>query len=410
MVIATTERPPKFDGKSRYRSSDAFETRAIRAGQDPCVATGSTIVPVYQTATFTQDEVGVDRGFDYSRTGNPTRLALERQLAALERARHGLSFASGMAAVAGACSWLTSGDHIVATADCYGGTYRFFVDILARSGIETTFVDSTDVAAIEAAIQPKTKLLWIETPTNPLLRVADLEAIAKIKRHGQVLAVDNTFCSPYFQQPLALGADLVVHSTTKYINGHSDVIGGAVILNDERLFETISFYQNGAGAVPGPQDAYLTLRGAKTLAVRMRQHEHSSFAVARWLEARDDVAQVFYPGLESHPDHALAKRQQSGFGGMLSFRVAGGAHRAQDVAKSTRLFNLAVSLGGVESLICLPANMTHKSVPAERRAELGITPDLLRLSIGLEDAGDLIDDLRDALSVTKVGYELEATA
>jgi cystathionine beta-lyase/cystathionine gamma-synthase len=388
--------PPSTSRRSR--PTDAFETRAIRAGQDPCTATGSTIVPVYQTATFTQSAVGVDLGFDYSRTGNPTRLALERQLAALENATFAACFGSGMAAVDGACAVLRSGDHVIATGDCYGGTYRYFADVLARSGIETTFVTTDDLAAFEAAITPETKLLWVETPTNPLLRLADLAAIASLKRPGQILAVDNTFCSPYFQQPLDFGADLVVHSTTKYINGHSDVVGGAVVTNDERLFEKIAFHQNAVGAVPGPQDAYLTLRGAKTLALRMRQHERNALAIARYLETRSDVVRVFYPGLPSHPDHELAKRQQRGFGGVLSFRVAGNAQRALQVARSTRLFNLAVSLGGVESLICCPAAMTHKSVPTERLAELGITPDLLRLSVGLEDAGDLIADLDESLS------------
>jgi cystathionine gamma-lyase len=382
----------------RLRTSDAFETRAIRAGQDPCAATGATIVPVYQTATFTLDAVGTDRGFDYSRTGNPTRLALERQIAALEDARFALAFASGMAAVAATCALLRTGDHIVATADLYGGTYRYLVDVLGPAGIETTFVDTADVASVGAALRPATRLLWVETPTNPLLRLADLAAIAAVKRPGQVLAVDNTFCSPYFQQPLGLGANIVVHSTTKYINGHSDVVGGAVATNDAALHERLAFYQNAAGAVPGPFDAYLTLRGAKTLALRMRQHERNALAVARWLESHPDVTRVYYPGLASHPDHALALRQQRGFGGVLSFRVRGGVQRALTIAKGMRLFNLAVSLGGVESLVCCPAAMTHKTVPAERLAQLGITPDLLRLSVGLEDADDLIADLAEGLA------------
>jgi cystathionine beta-lyase/cystathionine gamma-synthase len=389
------------DTSTRRRASDGFATRAIRAGQDPCAATGSTIVPIYQTATFTQDAVGVDHGFDYSRTGNPTRLALERQLADLEGARFGAAFASGMAAIFGACSILRAGDHVVATSDLYGGTYRLFVDELARFGIETTFADTTDVEAVRAALRPTTRLLWVETPTNPLLRIADLRALAALKRPGLVLAVDNTFCSPYCQRPIELGADLVVHSTTKYINGHSDVVGGAVLTDDEALFERIAFHQNAVGAVPGPQDCYLTLRGAKTLSVRMRQHEKNAQALAQWLEAQgDDVAEVFYPGLASHPDHALAKRQQRGFGGVLSFRVRGGAERAAALASTTRLFNLAVSLGGVESLICVPALMTHKTVPPERKAELGITDDLLRLSVGLEDIEDLITDLTEAFART----------
>ena len=382
----------------RSRHSDRFETRAIRAGQDPCAATGSTIPPIYQTATFTLEAVGTDRGFDYSRTGNPTRLALERQLAALENARFAAAFGSGMAAVAAACSTLRAGDHVVATDDLYGGTYRFFCDVLTRHGISTSFVDMTDLAAVDAALTERTKLIWVETPTNPLLRVANLTALAALKRPGQILAVDNTFLSPFFQNPLAFGADLVVHSTTKYINGHSDVVGGAVVVDDADLFAEIAFHQNAVGAVPGPQDAYLTLRGAKTLAVRMRQHERNALAVAQWLETRDEIARVFYPGLPSHPDHELAKRQQRGFGGVLSFRLHGGEACALRLAQSTRLFNLAVSLGGVESLICSPSAMTHKSVPAERKGQLGITTDLLRISVGLEDARDLIDDLGEALA------------
>jgi cystathionine beta-lyase/cystathionine gamma-synthase len=397
MSITLGHSAPNPLRSERSRISDRFETRAIRAGQDPCAATGSTIPPIYQTATFTLEAVGVDRGFDYSRTGNPTRLALERQLAALENARFAAAFGSGMAAVAGACSTLHTGDEVIATDDLYGGTYRFFCDVLSRSGIKTRFVNMTDLAAVEAALTDRTKLIWVETPTNPLLRLADIAGIAALKRTRQILAVDNTFLSPFFQNPLDFGADLVVHSTTKYINGHSDVVGGAVITNDADLFAEIAFHQNAVGAVPGPQDAYLTLRGAKTLAVRMRQHERNASTVARWLESRDDIERVYYPGLASHPDHALATRQQRGFGGIVSFRVKGGEARALRVAQSTRLFNLAVSLGGVESLICSPGAMTHKSVPAERKEQLGITPDLLRLSVGLEDARDLVDDLQEAL-------------
>jgi cystathionine beta-lyase/cystathionine gamma-synthase len=305
-----------------------------------------------------------------------------------------------MAAIAGACSVLQQGDEIVATSDCYGGTYRLFVDVLSRYGITTTYVDTADVEAVRAAIGPRTKLIWVETPTNPLLRLADLRAIAALKGEGRYLAVDNTFCSPVFQRPLELGADIVVHSTTKYINGHSDVVGGGVIVNDPALFEQIAFHQNAVGAIPGPQDAYLTLRGAKTLDLRMRQHERNALAVAQWLEQHDDIAEVFYPGLPSHPQHELAKSQQYGFGGVLSFRVRGGEERVVEFVRSTRLFNLAVSLGGVESLICVPSGMTHKTVPEDRKAELGITPDLVRISVGLENVDDLIDDLAEALEVS----------
>ncbi len=378
----------------------SFATRAIRTGQDPCSATGSTIVPIYQTATFTQSAVGVTKGFDYSRTGNPTRLALERQLADLEGGRYGAAFGSGMAAVAGAASLLRSGDHIVACHEIYGGTYRLFSDVLSRYGITTTYVDFNDLAAVRAALRPETKLLWIETPTNPLLTLIDIAAIAQLKGPGRLLAVDNTFCTPFFQKPLQFGAEIVVHSTTKYINGHSDVVGGIVITDDPELHAQIVFHQNAVGAIPGPQDAYLTLRGAKTLALRMREHERNACAVAEWLQTRDDVAAVYYPGLASHPQYALARRQMEGFGGIVSLRVRGGAARALEFARSTRLFNLATSLGGVESLICSPYTMTHGSVPSERKVELGITQDLLRLSVGIEGIDDIIADLRDALDAS----------
>jgi len=377
-----------------------FATRAIRTGQDPCSATGSTVVPVYQTATFTQDAVGVTKGFDYSRSGNPTRTALERQLADLEGARFACAFGSGMAAVNGACSILAAGDHIVATKDCYGGTYRLLSDVLPRYGITTTYVDTCDVEATRAAIRLNTKLVWLETPTNPLLRIVDIAAIAALKRPGLAIAVDNTFATPYWQRPLELGADIVMHSTTKYLGGHSDVVGGIVITDDPALHERIAFHQNAVGAVPGPWDAYLTLRGAKTLAIRMREHERNAHAVAHFLESRDDVAAVYYPGLRSHPHHELAKRQMRGFGGVVSFRPHGGAERALEIARSTRIFNLATSLGGVESLICSPYVMTHGSVPPARKAELGISADLLRLSVGIEDEADIVGDLVQALDAT----------
>ncbi len=383
------------------RPFKGFATRAIRKGQDPCRSTGSTIVPIYQTATFTQEAVGVHKGFDYSRSGNPTRSALETALADLEGARFGSAFGSGMAAVNGATSsFLRAGDHIVATRDIYGGTFRLFSDVLPRFGIETTYVDMADLAATRAAIQPNTKLLWIETPTNPLLTLIDIRAICALRRPGQIVVVDNTFCSPFFQRPLELGADVVMHSTTKYINGHSDVVGGIVITDNADLAAQVAFHQNAVGAVPGPQDAFLTLRGAKTLALRMREHERNAQAVAAWLATRDDVSAVYYPGLPGHPQHELAKRQMHGFGGVVSFRVRGEATRALELAKLTRVFNLATSLGGVESLICSPATMTHGSVPLAKKAELGITPDLVRLSVGIEDIEDIIDDLESALDAT----------
>jgi cystathionine beta-lyase/cystathionine gamma-synthase len=357
-------------------------------------------VPVYQTATFTQGEIGVTKGFDYSRSGNPTRRALETQLADLENARFASAFGSGMAAVNGACSVLRAGDHIVAVHDLYGGTHRLFSDVLPRYGIETTYVDMCDIEATRAAIRPNTKLFWVETPTNPLLRIVDIAAIAALKGPGQVVAVDNTFATPFWQSPLELGADIVMHSTTKYLCGHSDVVGGIVITNDPDLHAEIAFHQNAVGAVPGPWDSYLTLRGAKTLALRMREHERNAAAVAAFLDAHEEVAEVFYPGLAAHPQHELAKKQMRGFGGVVSFRPRGGAERARAFAKSTQLFNLATSLGGVESLICSPTVMTHGSVPAERKRELGITEDLLRLSVGIEDVADLLGDLEAAFAVS----------
>jgi cystathionine beta-lyase/cystathionine gamma-synthase len=377
--------------------SRGFSTRAIRSGQDPCSATGATIVPVYQTATFTLPDVGVTKGYDYSRTVNPTRSALERQLADLEEAQYASTFGSGMAAVAAIAALLRTGDHILATLDIYGGTHRLLTKVLPRYGIETTFVDMCDLEATRAAIRPNTKLFWAETPTNPVLKVIDIRAIASLKRPGQFVAVDNTFASPFFQRPLALGADVVMHSTTKYICGHSDVVGGAVLTDDAAIYQEIAFHQNAVGAIPGPWDAYLTLRGAKTLALRMRAHEANAFAIAGYLTQRDDITAVYYPGLPTHPQHELARRQMSGFGGIVSIRVRGGAERARAVARGTRIFNLATSLGGVESLICLPAVQTHGPLTPEERLELGVTDDLLRLSAGIEDTKDLIGDLSAAL-------------
>lgn len=377
-----------------------FSTRAIWSGQDACPATGATIVPIYQTATFTLPQIGTTKGFDYSRTTNPTRLAMERQLAALEEGTFASAFASGMAAVAGATSLLCCGDHILATRDIYGGTHRLFTDVLRRYGIDVTFVDTTDATATWAAARPNTRLLWLETPSNPTLKLCDIAELARLRRSGVLVAVDNTFASPFLQRPLRLGADIVVHSTTKYIGGHSDVVGGAVITRDRELGERIAYHQNCVGAVPGPWDAYLTLRGAKTLALRMRAHGRNAQAIADFLASRDDVAEVYYPGLPTHPQHALAKRQMSGFGGIVSFRPKGGVARAHAIATSTSIFSLAVSLGGVESLICCPARMTHASLTIDQRLELGITDDLLRLSVGVEETEDLVADLAQALNAT----------
>jgi cystathionine gamma-lyase len=376
-----------------------FATRAIHAGQDPDPTTGATIVPIYQTSTYTQTRVGEHKGFDYSRTINPTRLALERQLASLEGARFASAFASGMAATSAVLGLLGTGDHVVVSDDLYGGTYRLFARVLERYGITFEYVDMSDPAAVRAAVTPATKLFWVETPTNPLLRIVDIAAIASLRRPEQLLVVDNTFATPYFQQPLALGAQIVVHSTTKYIGGHSDVVGGVAITDDPELHERIKFQQNAVGGVPGPTDAWLTMRGAKTLALRMREHERNAQAVAEFLASRSDVARVYYPGLPSHPQHELAKRQMSGFGGMVSCLIDD-PERAKDFAGRLKLFSLAESLGGVESLICHPGRMTHGSIPAEDRERRGIGDGLLRLSVGVEDVSDLIEDLGAALDAT----------
>ncbi|HET7813213.1 MAG TPA: cystathionine gamma-synthase [Candidatus Baltobacteraceae bacterium] len=380
-----------------------FSTKAIHAGQGADPATGATIVPIYQTSTYTQDAVGEHKGFDYSRTINPTRVALETQLAALENAEFGCAFASGMAATSAVLNALSSGDHVVATDDMYGGTYRLFARVLERYGLQFTYVDMSDTGAVRAAIRPNTKMFWLETPTNPLLKLIDIRAVAAMKPAGSIVVVDNTFATPYFQQPLSLGADVVVHSTTKYIGGHSDVVGGAALTSDKALYETIKFHQNAVGGIPGPHDAWLTMRGAKTLALRMRAHNENAQAVAAFLESHEEVDRVFYPGLASHPQHELAKQQMSGFGGMVSFTLKGAQQRGIDFANSLRYFSLAESLGGVESLICHPARMTHGSIPKEDREKRGVTDGLLRLSVGIEDIEDLLGDLRSALERASSG-------
>ena len=377
-----------------------FSTMAIHEGQAPDAATGATVVPVYQTSTFTQQGIGEHKGFEYSRLSNPTRTALEVSLAALEHARYGLAFASGMAAEHAVFSLLNPGDHIVTVANVYGGTVRLFERLFSRYGITFSYVEGSDAQEFEGAIGSNTKLIWLETPTNPLLTIVDIEAVAAIARaRGVLLAVDNTFASPYFQRPLELGADIVVQSTTKYIAGHSDVIGGAVLLNDASIYEELRFFQNTIGAIPGPQDVWLTLRGVKTLAVRMRQHEANAFAVARFLQDHPRVSQVYFPGLPQHPNHEVARRQMSGFGGMVSFRLKEGNRESVNAfVKKLKVFSLADSLGGVESLVCFPMVMTHDAVPEKQRLELGITGDLLRLSIGIEGIDDLLADLRQALA------------
>jgi len=374
-----------------------FSTRAIHVGQEADPATGATIVPIYQTSTYTQTAIGEHKGFDYSRTVNPTRVALEKQLASLEEARFCSAFASGMAATAAVLNLVSAGEHVVVGDDLYGGTYRLFSKVLERYNVTFSYVDMTDAENVRAALKPETKLLWVETPSNPLLKLIDVAAVAALKQPGQLLAVDNTFATSYFQSPLALGADLSVYSTTKYLGGHSDVVGGAVVTDDASVAERIKFHQNAVGGVPGPLDAWLVMRGLKTLALRMREHARNAQAIAEFLASRDDVAAVYYPGLAAHPQHELAKRQMRGFGGMVSFLPRGPESRVFEIAKRTKLFSLAESLGGVESLVCHPARMTHGSIPKEDRERRGVTDSLLRLSVGIEDADDLVADLRAAL-------------
>jgi cystathionine beta-lyase/cystathionine gamma-synthase len=375
-----------------------FATKAIHAGQEPDPSTGAIMTPIFQTATYAQAGLGENKGFEYSRTSNPTRSVLEACMAALEDGKYGLAFASGMAAESAILSLLSAGDHIVSCDDLYGGSYRIFERVMRRYTVETSYVPAGNLDAYEQAIRPNTKMVWLETPTNPLLRLVDIRAIAEIAhRHKLLVVVDNTFASPYFQQPLKLGADIVVHSTTKYINGHSDVVGGALVLNDEEAYEAIKFYQNAAGGVPSPFDAWLILRGIKTLAVRMRQHEENARAVAGFLAEHPRVERVYYPGLVSHPDHELAKRQMSGFGGMVSFQPKGSLVDIAQIVRRFKVFALAESLGGVESLVCHPASMTHGSIPKDIRESRGLTDTLLRLSVGIEDKEDLMRDLEQAL-------------
>jgi len=376
-----------------------FSTKAIHAGQEPDPTTGAIMTPIFQTSTYAQAGLGDHKGYEYARSHNPTRTALEGCLAALEDGKYGLAFASGMAAETAILSLLSAGDHMVACDDLYGGSYRIFERVMGRYNVETSYVPASNVAAYEQAIRPNTKLIWLETPTNPLLRLIDIQAVAKIAhRHNILVVVDNTFASPYFQQPLKLGADIVVHSTTKYINGHSDVIGGALILNNEEVYEAIKFYENAAGNVPSPFDTWLTLCGIKTLALRMRQHEENAIMVAKFLAEHPRVEKVYYPGLPSHPDYELAKRQMSGFGGMVSFQFKGVYADVDKLVRRFKVFSLAESLGGVESLVCHPVSMTHGSIPKEIRESRGLTDTLLRLSVGIEDAEDLLADLQQALA------------
>ncbi len=376
-------------------------TLAIHAGQSPDPSTGAVMPPIYATSTYAQSSPGVHQGFEYSRTHNPTRFAYERCVAGLEGGTRGFAFASGLAATSTLLELLDSGDHVVAMDDLYGGTYRLFERVRRRSaGLDFSFVDMTDPAKFEAAITPKTKLVWIETPTNPLLKIVDIAAITAIaKKRGLLVAVDNTFASPALQRPLEHGADLVMHSATKYLNGHSDMVGGMLVVGDNaELAEQLAFLQNSVGAVQGPFDSFLALRGLKTLHLRMKAHCENAQALAEWLQSHPRIETVFYPGLASHPHHALAQRQMDGFGGMLSVRVKGGLDGARRFCERLELFTLAESLGGVESLVNHPAIMTHASIPPARRAELGIADDLVRLSVGVETMEDLRADLDHALA------------
>ncbi|MFC5522857.1 cystathionine gamma-synthase [Polaromonas jejuensis] len=383
-----------------------FSTQAIHAGQPPDPSTGAIMTPVYLSSTFVQQAPGQHKGYDYGRTANPTRSALEANIAALEDGAYGLAFASGLAAESAVLQSLSSGDHVVCGQDLYGGTYRLMTKVFARFGIEVSFVDATSLDAVRAALRPNTKIIWLETPSNPLLTVCDIAAIAQLaheRAQGIKLVVDNTFASPYLQQPLRLGADIVVHSTTKYLGGHSDVIGGALVVKDEALYQALKFLQNAVGAVPGPLDCFLVLRGIKTLAVRMRQHCENALQLARHLAAHPEVRQVAYPGLTSSPHHALASRQMRAYGGMISLELQGGVERNLRFTTQTRLFALAESLGGVESLIGLPTLMTHASIPAEQRQQAGLPDAMVRLSVGLEDIEDLTEDLDRAITASRQG-------
>ena len=375
-----------------------IETRSIHAGQEPDPETGALMTPIHANSTYEQDAPGAHRGYEYSRTGNPTRTDLERNLASLENADYGRCFSSGMGSINTVLNLLESGDHVVTGNDVYGGTHRIFTQVYEDYGLDFTFVDMTDLDAIEAAFRENTELLWLETPTNPLMRIVDIAGAAEIAHANDALcAIDNTFATPYLQRPLDLGADVVSHSLTKYLGGHSDVVGGALLTNDPDLDERFGFYQNAVGATPGPFECFLVLRGTKTLPVRMDRHCENASAIAAWLEDHPYVDCVYYPGLESHPGHEIAARQMDDFGGMLSFELDASLEEAGEVVSSTEIFTLAESLGGVESLIEQPAPMTHAAIPREERLEAGLTDSLIRVSVGIEHGDDLIDDLKQAI-------------
>lgn len=376
----------------------SIATDCIHAGQEPEDVTGAVTVPIFQTSTYVQPELGRHKGFEYARTQNPTRFALERNLAALEKGKHGHCFASGMAAIDCTMRLLDGGDHVIAGENMYGGSFRLFDKVLRRFGLEFTYVDTSNAENVRAAIRPNTKMLYLETPTNPMMTISDIAAcVDAVKGRGILTVVDNTFMSPYFQRPIELGADVVVHSTTKYLNGHSDSVGGVVVTTTDELGQKIGFLQNAAGAILSPFDSFLVTRGVKTLAVRMRQHDENGREIAAWLASQPKIVKVYYPGLPGHPQHELAKRQMSGFGGMISFEL-GSYEKAKAFLDRVRLCSLGESLGGVETLISHPVSMTHGSVPQETRERLGITPGLVRISVGIEDVDDLKADLANAIA------------
>jgi cystathionine beta-lyase/cystathionine gamma-synthase len=388
------------DGSDDLPGEGRFETRAVHAGQEPDPETGALMTPIYANSTYEQDGPGRDRGYEYSRTGNPTRTDLEANLASLEGGAHGRAFSSGMGAINTVLNLLSSGDHVVSADDIYGGTYRIFEEVYRDYGLEFTYVDTSDPAALREAVRPETELVWVETPTNPLMRVTDVERTAELAHEvGALCAVDNTFATPYLQRPLEHGADLVCSSLTKYLGGHSDVVGGALVTDDADLDERLGFYQNSVGATPGPQECFLVLRGTKTLPVRMDRHCENARELAAWLADHPDVSRVYYPGLEDHPNHEVAARQMDDFGGMLSFELDASLAATSEVVSATEVFTLAESLGGVESLIEQPAAMTHASIPPEEREEIGLTDGLVRASVGIENVADLRADLERAIEV-----------
>ncbi|HVP35571.1 MAG TPA: cystathionine gamma-synthase [Terriglobales bacterium] len=376
-----------------------FETKAIHIGQEPDKATGAVIVPIYQTSTYAQESPGKHKGYEYSRTANPTRLALEKCLASLEDAKFGLAFSSGMAAISVVMNLLKSGDHVISCDDLYGGTYRIFEKVYKGYGLEFTYVDMTSPESLSKAFKKNTKMIWVETPTNPLLKIIDLKKVSDFARkHRLISAVDNTFATPYFQKPLNLGIDIVAHSSTKYLGGHSDLVGGAILTSNQKYFDRMKFCQNAVGGVPGPFDCFLVTRGLKTLSLRMREHQANAIAVANFLSTHKKVKRVIFPGLKSHPHHKLARKQMSGYGGIVSFELKSNLTGAKKFLSKLKIFSLAESLGGVESLADHPAIMTHSSIPPDLRKKLGISDTLVRLSVGIENKEDLIEDLRRALS------------